>query len=156
MTRPRIIAALAVTVGVALVLFLGVGVELAFTIAWAVLAGILTLLSQLVLPDDPRADAPEIPAGPERRGTAIAQMAWSLNPSSGAAGELITRRVRHTLRRRLLRHGLDTENREHRDQIDALVGITVWDRLVAPGTKRQDLERALDSIDRLSPTKEKK
>jgi len=154
MTRSRTMAALAGTAVVALILIFAVGVEVAFAIAWGMLAGILASCSQLVLPDDPRIDAPDIPVGPARRGTAISQMAWSLNSSTGAAGELITRRVRMTLSRRLRRHGLDTENPDHRDRIDALVGIGVWDRLVGPGTERQDIESALDAMDRISPTKE--
>lgn len=154
MTRARIIASLAVTVGTALLLIFALGVEASFAVGWAVLAGILTLCSQLVLPDEPRVDAPMIPAGPERRGTAIARMAWSLNPSTGMAGVLITRRVSEILRHRLARYGLDPHSPDDRDQIAAMIDISVWDRLMGPGTHRQDIERALDAIDKLSPTKE--
>lgn len=154
MTRRHIIAAVVVAVIAALVLLFGLSVEPAFAFGWAVLAGTFVLCAQLIVPDDPRFDAPEIPTGPERRGTAIARMAWSLNPRTGAAGELITRRVRGILRHRLLRHGLDTDDDEHRAAIDALVGSDLWSRLTEPGTDRNDIERALEAIDRLSPTKE--
>lgn len=152
MTRARIIASLAVTVGVALILLFGLGVEAPFAVGWAVLAGIATLCSQLALPDDPRLDAPNIASGPERRGTAIARMAWSLNPSTGMAGALITRRVSETLRRRLGHHGLDPDDPDHRDRINTMIDVSVWDRLSGPETKRQDIERALDAIDKLSLT----
>ena len=79
-------------------------------------------------------------------------MAWSLNPSTGMAGELITRRVRAILSHRLQRHGLDVTDPAHAGRIDALAGSGVWERLVERGTTRRDLERALDAIDRLSPT----
>lgn len=155
MTRTRILASIAVAMGVALILLFGLGVETTFAIGWAVLAGIVTLCSQLVLPDDPRSDAPHIDSGPERRGTAIARMAWSLNPSTGMAGALITRRVSDILKRCLARHGLDPDDPDHRGRVHHLIDISVWDRLTGPGTKRQDIERALDAIDELSPTKEK-
>lgn len=155
MTRGRIIAAVVVAAIVTLVLLFGLSVEPAFAFGWAVLSGVLVLCTQLIVPDDPRFDAPDIPAGPERRGTAIARMAWSLNPRTGAAGELITRRVRGILRHRLQRHGLDTDDDGHRAQIDALIGGDLWSRLTEPGTDRKDIERALEAIDRLSPSKEK-
>lgn len=152
MTRPRIIAAIIITVVVALLLLFAVRVETAFAIGWAVLAGVLVLCTKVLIPDDARSDAGEIPAGPERRGTAIARMAWSLNPRTGIAGELITRRVRGILRHRLLRYGLDTGVPEHRARIDALVGRGLWKRLTEPGTTQKDIENGLDAIDRLSPT----
>ena len=155
MTRGRIIAAVVVAAIVTLVLLFGLSVEPAFAFGWAVLAGVLVLCAQIVVPDDPRLDAPDIPAGSERRGTAIARMAWSLNPRTGVAGELITRRVRGILRHRLMRHGLDPDHDEDRAQIDALVGSDLWRSLAERGTHRKDIERALEAIDRLSPSKEK-
>lgn len=155
MTRGRIIAAVVVAAVVAVALLLGLSAEPAFGFGWGALAGVLVLCGGLIVPDDPRTDAPDIPAGPERRGTAISRMAWSLNPRTGAAGELITRRVRGILRHRLLRHGLDPDDDAHHEQIDALVGSGLWNRLTGPGTHRKDIERALEAIDRLAPTKEK-
>lgn len=151
MKRSRIIVAVAVAV-VGAIVFSALGVELSFSIAWAVLAGILVLCTQLVVPEDPRMDAPEIGAQPERRGTEISRMAWSLNPSTGLAGELITRRVRAILAHRLQRHGLDVTNPDHAGPIAALAGVGVWERLIGHGTTRQELDKALDAIDRLSPS----
>lgn len=151
MKRSRIIVAIAVAVTTALV-FAAIGVEVTFSIAWGALVGILVLCTQLVMPEDPRMDAPEIKAEPDRRGTEISRMAWSLNPSAGMAGELITRRVRAILAHRLQRHGLDVTNPEHAGRIAAIAGAGVWERLVGHGTTRQELDRALDAIDRLSPS----
>lgn len=154
MTRARIIATFIVAAIVGLLLVFAVGVEPTFAIAWGVLAGVFVLCAQLVIPDDPRGDAPDTPAGPERRGTAISRMAWSLNPRTGEAGELITRRVRAILRHRLRRVGLDTDAPADRSQIDALLGAGLWTRMTTPGTKRQDIEQALEAISRLSPDRE--
>lgn len=152
----RSLFALVTAVSVALILFWFVGVELSFAAAWGILSGVVALSSQLIMPDEPRADAPAIEVGPERRGTEIARMAWSINTRTGMAGALITARVRRVLAHRLKRLGFDVENPDHRTQIDALVGRGVWDRLVGRDTNRTDIERALEAIARLSPTKEKK
>jgi hypothetical protein len=151
MTRARIIVAVGAA-ACAIVVFTLIGVEIAFAIAWGVLVGILVLCTQLIMPDDPRTDAPQIEAEPDRRGTEISRMAWSLNPNTGMAGELITRKVRAILAHRLARHGVDVSDTADADRIDALTGPGVWGRLVGRGTTRGDLERALDAIDRLSPT----
>lgn len=155
MRRGRIIGAVAVATIVTVALLFGLSVEPPFAFGWGALTAVLVLCAQLVVPDDPRADAAHISVGLERRGTAVARMAWSLNPRTGAAGELITRRVRGILRHRLLRHGLDTDDPEHRTQIDELVGSGLWGSLTEPGTDRKDIERALEAIDRLAPSKEK-
>lgn len=151
MKRSRIIVAVAAAAVTAIV-FAAIGVELSFSIAWGILAGILVLCTPLAMPEDPRMDAPEIKAEPDRRGTEISRMAWSLNPSTGMAGELTTRRVRAILAHRLQRHGLDVTNPEHARRIAALAGAGVWERLVGHGTTRQELDHALDAIDRLSPS----
>jgi hypothetical protein len=137
------------------VLLFAIRVETGFAVAWGVLAGVLWLCAGIVIPEDPQADAPDIPAGPERRGTAIARMAWSLNARTGEAGELISRRVRSILRHRLLRHGLDIDDPAHRAAVDAKIGAGLWDRLTGSDTRRADIEQALTAIDRLSPSKEK-
>jgi len=155
MTRGRIIGAVVVAAIVGIALLFGLSVEPAFAFGWAALAGVLVLCAQLGVPDDPRSDAPHVPDSPERRGTAVSRMAWSLNPRTGAAGELITRRVRGILSHRLRRLGLDTDDSQHSATIDEVVGSGLWSRLVEPGTNRNDIERALDAIDRLSPSKEK-
>lgn len=150
MTLGRIIAAISVAAGTALILLLGLRVEATFAISWAVLAGMLVISAQLLIPEDARVDAPDIPIRKEQRGTDVSRMAWSLNPRTGEAGELVTRRVRGVLRRRLLRRGLEIDEPAHRAQIDALIGEGLWGRLSGPGTKIQDIERALTVIDSLS------
>lgn len=155
MTRRRIIPSVCAAVVAVLVLLFAIRVEPAFSVAWAALVGVLWLCAGVVIPQDPRADAPDIPAEPERRGTAIARMAWSLNTRTGEAGELITRRVRGILRHRLQREGLDIDDEAHRERIETRIGPGLWSRLTGQGTNRQDIERALDAIDRLSPSKEK-
>lgn len=156
MTRKRVLFSVATAVSIVLVLIGFVGVELSFAIAWGVLGGIVALSSQVILPDEPWEDAPDIDARPERRSSDIARMAWSINSRTGMAGALITGRVRRVLAHRLQRVGLDTENPDQRAQIDALIGGDVWARLVGRGTTRADIERALEAIARLSPTTEKK
>lgn len=155
MSRGRIIAAITLAVIVSLVLSFGIRVEPTFAIAWALLAGILVLCAQLAIPEDARVDAPDIPVRRERRGTEVSRIAWSLNPRTGEAGELVTKRVRAILRHRLQRRGLDIDDPVDRPQIDALIGDGLWERLTGPGTKSQDIERALMVIDALSPSKEK-
>ena len=155
MTRSRTISSIVVAIVATVVLVLAIRVEPGFAIAWGVLAGVLTLCAQLVIPEDPRVDSPRIPAEPERRGTAISRMAWSLNTRTGEAGEQIKRRVRGILRQRLLRRDLDIDDPTHRELIETQIGAGLWTRLTTAGAKRQDIERALGAIDELSPTKEK-
>ena len=155
MNRNRTITAAAVTLIVTLALLFAVRVEPAFAVAWGVLAGVLWLCAGIVIPEDPRADAPDIPAGPERRGTAIARMAWSLNARTGEAGQLITRRVRSILHHRLLRRGIDTDDPAQRAAVDAEIGEGLWAALTGSDTRRAHIEQALAAIDRLSPSKEK-
>ena len=132
------------------------GVEPAFSIGWGLVGGAVALLAQLTLPNDPGADAPHIDTDPDNRATEIARMAWALNPRTGLAGERVVRRVRAILTHRLQRIGLDPEDPADRARCDAVIGRDLWDRLTEGGTTITDVERALDAIDRLSPTKEKK
>lgn len=155
MTRGRIIWAIVIAVVAGIALRTAFGVETAFAVAWGLLAGLIVIASTVVVAADPRDDAPDIPVGPERRGTAISRMAWSLNPRTGQAGELIRRRVRAVLAHRLERHGLDIDDPAHRARIDDLIGPRTWDSLTASGTTADDIVRALDAADRLAPPKEK-
>jgi len=145
----------AAIVGAAAVLS-ALGVELPFAIGWALAGGAVALLPQLALPVDPSADAPHVPEDRDRRATEISRMAWALNPRTGLAGERVTRRVRSILRHRLQRVGLDPDDPADRVRCDAVLGSGVWDGITRQNTSIADLERALDAIDRLSPTKEKK
>lgn len=154
MTLGRIIAAILVAAGAALILLLGLRVEPAFGVSWALLAGVLVISAQLMIPEDARIDAPDIPIRKEQRGTDVSRLAWSLNPRTGEAGELATRRVRNVLRRRLLRRGLDVDDAAHDERIAALIGDGLWERLTGPGTRISDIERALTAIDSLAGNKE--
>lgn len=155
MTITRALVAVGVAALVTWILAGFVGVELSFAAAWGILAGIIVLAMHVVLPADPRVDAPHLENARQRRGTDIARMAWSINPRTGKAGALLTGRVRRVLAHRLARRGLDTDNPDQHQQIDALIGAGVWAGLVERGTTTQDIERALDAIARLSPNKEK-
>lgn len=151
MKRARTVIALVTAVVGALIATFS-GVELPFAIAWGLLAGVFVLCTQVVMPEDPRTDGPEIDIPNDRRSTEVSRMAWSLNPSTGTAGEMIARRVRSILAHRLQRRGLDVTDPAQRAAIDALLGAGVWERLVGHGTTRVDIEKALDAIDRLSPS----
>lgn len=146
-----------VVVGVAVVaslLLWAIGVEPVFAVGWGLAGGAVSMLMLLTLPAEPDADAPQIPAEPDRRATEISRMAWALNPRTGLAGERITRRVRAVLRHRLQRIGLDPDAPADRSRCDARIGPELWSRLTGQNTSIADIERALDAIDRLSPTKE--
>ncbi len=149
MIRGRVFgAAVAVVVlGTGLILL---GVEVPFALAWGVLAGVVVLLSALPFPDPPSLDAPrrddQRPSGSE-----VSRLAWSINPRTGAVGEIVTRRVRATLRRRLTAEGIDVDDPDGSDRVDARIGPGVWAALNAGRTDRVAIERALDAIDRLQP-----
>lgn len=151
MNARRSILAAVLGTAAAVVLAL-LGVELPFAIAWAMLVAVLLLLSGMRVPEVPASDAPEHPSGPRRRGSEISRMAWSFNPRTGAVGEMVTRRVRGVLRRRLARLGLDPDDHSQRSRVDALIRRDVWAGLTSGKTQRADIERALDAIDRLSPS----
>jgi hypothetical protein len=146
----RTVAALAAAVVLGLVL-VGLGFSAPFVIAWSVILAAVAILLQLVMPLDPNGDAPRIPVEPDRRSTEISRMAWSLNTHTGVAGTQITRRVRESLRHRLLRHGIDPDLPEHASRRDALIGIGLWDRMSGRESQIGDVEGALDAIERLAP-----
>lgn len=131
-----------------------VGVEMLFAVGWGLAGAAVAMLMLLALPAEPGADAPQMPAAVERRATEVSRLAWALNPRTGLAGERITRRVRGVLRHRLELIGLDPERPADVPRCDALIGQGLWARLTGQATSITDIERALDAIDRLSPTKE--
>lgn len=146
---PRRIVVAIVLAAAALGAFVLVGVELPFAVAWAMVVAALVLLSGLAVPDAPASDAPLHDTDARRRSSEISRMAWSFNPRTGAAGQMVTRRVRAVLRRRLARHGLDADDPVQQTRVDAVIGAGVWSALNSGRTGRVDLERALDAIDRL-------
>ncbi|MFJ2541385.1 hypothetical protein [Microbacterium sp. NPDC087589] len=138
----------AVVAGLAL---LGFGFTWPFVIGWSLLICSVGLLGQLVMPLEPGFDAPRIDTEPQRRPTEISRMAWALNTHTGIAGQQITRRVRAILRHRLLRQGIDPDDPDDRKRLSAVLSPDLWDRLTGRAPTIDDIERALDAVDRLTP-----
>lgn len=154
MTVRKTLVAVGVTLalGIAMTAF---RLALPFAIGFALAGGAVVLLAQIVLGDEPAADAPRLDLDPVARGTEISRLAWAINPSTGIAGERITRRIREVLRHRLERWGIDPDQPADVPRRDAVIGVGLWERLTGSDTSTTDLTRALDAIDRLAPTKEK-
>ncbi|MFJ4996644.1 hypothetical protein ACIP5T_00685 [Microbacterium sp. NPDC088619] len=151
MSTRRTLLAIGAAAVAALALF-GFGFDWPFVIGWSLLICAVGLLGQLVMPLEPGFDAPRIATEPDRRPTEISRMAWALNTHTGIAGQQITRRVTGILRHRLLRQGIDPDDSEDRARLSAAIGAELWDRLTGPAPTIIDIERALDAVDRLSPT----
>ncbi|MDT0157490.1 hypothetical protein Q9R19_07640 [Microbacterium sp. ARD32] len=139
------IAAGALTVIVLLLL----EVQTEFLWGWALLVAGLTLLVSVGLPDDPRTDGPRTPAPPEYVGSDVSRLAWAINTHSDTVNEGVTRRVRATLRRRLLQHGVDIDDDAQRAAADRLLGPGLWQRLNGRRTRIADLRDALAAVERL-------
>lgn len=125
------------------------GVEPFFAAAWGLLVGIVSIAASVVLPEDPRADAPDTELPERRTGSEVSRLAWAINPRTGEAGQLVLRRVTAVLRRRLLAHGVDVDDPAQRERVTALIGEDVWERLGRPRAGRADIERALEAARRL-------
>jgi hypothetical protein len=106
----------------------------------------------MVLPDDPRADAPGRAADPEYVGSDVSRLAWAINLRTDTVNEAVTRRIRATLRRRLLRHGVDVDDELQTDDVDRLLGDDLWARLTSRRTKVGDLRDAIAAAERLATT----
>ena len=140
-----VVVLIAATVG--LMLF---GLEPVFALSGGVLAGAVVLLaalrgSEAVVEDGPR----EEPA-PATRGSEISRLAWAFNPRTGVAGEIVSRRVRALLRRRLARRGIDPDDPAQQSRIDAILGVGLWQRLNGRQVQNIDIRNALDAADRLA------
>lgn len=140
--------------GAALIVFTAIGFAAPYPIAFALIVGAVALLAAFVIPDDPRVDAPRIPLPDDVRASEVSRLAWALNTRTGTAGARVTRRVRGILQHRLQRLGIDPDDPADRGRRDALIGPGLWSRLADSGADLADIVRALDAIDRLSPTKE--
>lgn len=148
MTLRRWIAAGIALIAATIVLML-LGLEPMFALSGGVLACALVLLTAL------RGAEAVIHEGPSRepdsptRGSEISRLAWAFNPRSGVAGEIVSRRVRALLRRRLVRRGIDVDDPNQADRLDAVLGTGLWQRLNGRQVQNIDIRRALDAADRL-------
>ena len=148
MTLRRWVTAGAVSVGatVALMLF---GLEPFFALSGGVLAGAVVLLAVVRGAEAVIEDGPREQDATTTRGSEISRLAWAFNPRTGVAGEIVSRRVRALLRRRLARRGIDVEDPAQRGRIDGLLGVGLWQRLNGRQVQNADIRSALDAADRL-------
>lgn len=144
-----------VLVGIAL---MALGMQAEFAWGWAVLGSVIVVAVRMVLPDDPRADAPGRAAGPGYVGSDVSRLAWAINIRTDTVNEAVTRRVRATLRRRLLRHGVDIDDERQAVAVERLLGDGLWGRLTGHRTRVADLRAAIAAAERLAstPTRESK
>lgn len=152
----RILRGLALPTGIALVVGVALsalGVQVEFAWGWAALGAAITVATGMVFPDDPRADAPGRKAAPEYVGSEVSRMAWAINTRTDTVNEAVTRRVRATLRRRLLRHGIDVDDEQQTDAVDGLLGEGLWERLNGHRTTISVLRDAIAVADRLETTR---
>lgn len=142
-------------VGVALT---ALGMQSEFAWGWAVLGAVIVVAARMVLPDDPRADAPGRVAAPAYVGSDVSRLAWAINIRTDTVNEAVTRRVRATLRRRLLRHGVDVDDERQAAAVERLLGAGLWGRLTGRHTGIDDLRAAIAAAERLvsTPTQERK
>lgn len=131
-----------------LLLTTAIGIPVEFALAWTFIAGVVVLATRQSFIDDAGAWPPEKPTL-AARGSEVSRLAWAINPSTGAAGQIVVRRVDRVLRRRLTHHGLDLDDPEQYPAIDDVLGAGIRDLLAKRELKRQDLERLLDAIERI-------
>lgn len=136
-------------VGAALTL---VGLSAAFAWGWAVLAVSIVFAVRMVMPDDPRADAPGPAPTADYVGSDVSRLAWAINIRTDTVNEAVTRRVRATLRRRLLRHGVDVDDELQAGAVERLLGDGLWSRLTARRTTVADLRDAIAAAEHLATT----
>lgn len=149
MTLRRWVAAGIALIGftIALIFF---GLEPMFALSGGVLASALVLLTALRGAEAVVEDGPQDEPEPPTRGSEISRLAWAFNPRTGVAGEIVSRRVRTLLRRRLARHGIDVDDPAHSDRLDGVVGAGLWQRLSGRQVQNIDIRRAMDAADRLA------
>lgn len=149
MSLGRLVAA-AVTLIVSTVALTVVGLEPVFALSGGVLAAAGVILLAL---RGARTDIDDGPRGePARhdRGSAVSRLAWGFNPRTDVAGEIVARRVRALLCRRLARRGIDVDDPADAHAVDAVLGTGVWERLITRKATLIDIEHALDTTERRS------
>jgi len=151
----RILRSLAPPLGVGVVVGIALtvlGLQIEFAWAWAVLGAAITIAVRMLMPEDPRADAPSPVAAPDYVGSDVSRLAWAINIRTDTVNEAVTRRVRATLRRRLLRLGVDVDDEQQADAVDRLLGAGLWARLTDRRTKIGELRDAIAAAERLAAT----
>lgn len=151
--RRALAAAIVLVIGAAGLMFLGL--EPLFSLSAGALAGVFVLLLALRHAPVRVDDGPRRERASFERGSEVARLAWGFNMRTGVAGIALTRRTRAVLARRLAAAGIDADDPAHVARIDAVMGEGVWQRIDAVRAQRADLERALDTTERLTRPQER-
>lgn len=149
----RIVRSLAAPVGigaVVIVVLTALGMQPEFVVGWAGLGAAVMVAVRMVMPDDPRADAPSSVVEQDYVGSDVSRLAWAINIRTDTVNEAVTRRMRATLRRRLQRHGVDADDVQQAAAVDLLIGDGLWSRLNGRRTTVRDLRDAIAAAERLA------
>lgn len=136
---------------VAVVVFHALGVQTEFAWGWGIMSAAVALLTGIRMPEDPRLDAPGRPADHRYIGSEVSRLAWAINTETDTVNEAVTRRVRATLRRRLMRVGVDVDDISHAAAVDRHLGAGLWPRLTGRRTTIRDIRDGLAAAERLHP-----
>lgn len=151
MSRGRLIAAaLSGALAIAAGIWLGLQAEFAWS-AGLVVMGVVVVFA-LPLSDDARSDAPSGELPLTQTGSDVSRLAWAVNLSEGRVSEIMSRRVRALLRRRLALRGLDPERADHGYAVERVIGAGLWARLGARRVAVTDIRWALEVADVLAST----
>ena len=148
MSRARVIGTLviaALACGVALWL----GLQTEFAVSVGIVAAAVGVVLRTPFGDDARAGGPTTEPQDVHRGSEVSRLAWAVKPRDNTVGEMVSRRVRATLRRRLASHDLDPDRPDDRAEIDRRLGAGLWDRLAGRRASPSDIHAALDAADAL-------
>lgn len=135
--------------GVAVGVLHAFGVQSVFAWGWGIVAATVVLLRGIRMPDDPRSDAPGRPADTRYVGSEVSRLAWAINTRTDTVNEAVTRRVRATLRRRLMRRGVDADDGAQPDAVERHLGSGLWQRLSGRRTTVRDIRDGLKAAERL-------
>ena len=144
MTLMRLVWA-AVTTILATVAITVIVVEPLFALGYGLLAGVIALLMILRLAGSAVPPSPHHRREPVARGSEISRLAWVFNPRTQLAGEIVARRARAVLRRRLARIGIDPDTDPER--ASEILGAGIWDRLSTRKASAADIYRAFAATD---------
>lgn len=124
------------------------GFPVPFVVAWMLVLLTIGIIGRQAFVDEGAEWPPQKPSR-TTRGSEVSRMAWAINTRTGVAGHLVVRRVQSVLRRRLAHRGLDLDDPEQHDRIDAMLGEGVREALHRREVRRTDIELVLDAIDRI-------